>query len=79
MPSLSGGSLGYQDPAVMPTGEPPPPASQAQRSGGRLRLRGHALYTEKCAHIRERAHPGTLTGDGASTRDKSRERMQGGG
>lgn len=53
MPSLSGGNLGYQDPAVMPTGEPPPPASQAQRSVGRLRLGGHALYTEKCAHSRE--------------------------
>lgn len=52
MPSLSGGRLGCQDPAVMPTGEPPPPASQAQRSAERLRLGGPALFTEKCPHSR---------------------------
>ena len=53
MPSLSGGRLGCQDPAVMPTREPPPPSSQAQRSAGRLRLGSPALCTEKCPHSRD--------------------------
>lgn len=52
MPSLSGSRLVYQDLAEMPTGEPRPLASQAQRSAGRLRLGGHALCTEKCVHNR---------------------------
>lgn len=72
MPSLSGSRLVYQDLAEMPTGEPRPPASQAQRSAGRLRLGGHALCTEKCVHAGDTRRGHTQgTGQAHGTRAES--------